>query len=758
VVLKAYIAAVAALAVLASVVAGRTVPATHHIAAHDALLLAVLVLLAERIQVRDHHAGEHIGALNLMEGVLAPLVLFTSGTAAVLICTAALLVADLQQRQQRQAPLKVVFNVSQWVLATAAGSLTLHELVQARHASLLLALPLTMLLMSAVNHAAITVVLALATGSAGRDLTGGPAFRHGFLARLVSSAAAATTGMCLVALYRWNSWLVALGVLFLVGLARAGQANADVHTDRRRLAALQQATHCLVSSVDLTDALPSFLNAVRDGFEVRRAEVVLRGPGGIRTFSAAATGFAAGEADPALSQLLRSGGAITVDRGRGEDQLLAAVRALGHSRALAVPLQAATGTLGALVLYDRLGVEGFAAGERQVAEALGSELVGFLQRVELMRAFDDERRKLTGIVESTSDGILTIDADGVITSWNRGIAEITGFRPDEMVGTRHIGLLRPRDSSGRDVMIERWARSAADPVLPTELQVVGASGRTVWLSCSHSRIAGSSGGADVLVIVARNVTQARELERLKDDFIAVVSHELRTPLVPIKGWAQTLLHRGTRLTDDQRRTAVQSILAQAQKLESLILNILEASRIEAGRHNAEAVADLGAIALHVVQDTLAARPERLIRLRPAGVPTEVCGSPVWIERAVSNLVANAVKYSPDDEPIDVTIDVYPGELVLAVTDRGPGIAPAAHERIFERFERLEGASTQTGTGLGLYITRRLARAMNGDVTVSSVPGAGSTFLLRLPLASSLRLPRQRAALDAEAAAPVARLG
>src|SRR5947208_1413196 len=139
-------------------------------------------------------------------------------------------------------------------------------------------------------------------------------------------------------------------------------------------------------------------------------------------------------------------------------------------------------------------------------------------------------------------------------------------------------------------------------------------------SCSYSRIPAGEGRRDQIVVVARNITKARELERLKDDFVAVVSHELRTPLVPIKGWAQTLLNRGDRLTDDQRRTAVQSILAQAQKLESLVLNILEASRIEAGRNDSEGTSDVAAVVARIVDDSLSSRPDRQVRLRPPAVP------------------------------------------------------------------------------------------------------------------------------------------
>jgi signal transduction histidine kinase len=112
----------------------------------------------------------------------------------------------------------------------------------------------------------------------------------------------------------------------------------------------------------------------------------------------------------------------------------------------------------------------------------------------------------------------------------------------------------------------------------------------------------------------------------------------------------------------------------------------------------------------------------------------VQGSAVWIERIVSNLVANAVKYSPKPEPVDVDVSTDNGDVVVTVTDHGPGIPLEDQERIFARFERLAATATQTGTGLGLYITRRLARGMGGDVTVCSAPGAGSTFALRLPAA------------------------
>jgi PAS domain S-box-containing protein len=749
--LKVYVGAVTALAVTVAIWAGVVVPAPDEPHLRDVLLLGLLVLLAERLQVRHYHDGAHIGALNLMEGILAPLVLFSSGRTAVLVCAVAIFLADAFGSNSR---IKVLFNVSQWTLAAGVGSLVVHAMRQGSSSSLLVVI-VAMIAMSLVNQTAVSTVLAIATGAV-HDAKRMKAFLVGVLGRLVSNGAALTTGLCLVALYFWNPWLLVLGVGFLTGIAATGRANAALHADRLRLEGLQRATHALATSLDVSSALPVFLAEARAGFEVRAAQLVLFGdPTPVvhtctdRPDGSYDVGNRPHELAELLAQTLVEPVHLSVDTVASD--VGAALEETGHQRAVAVPLRSGPATIGMVLLYDRIGMEGFEKGELTIGAALGRELVGFLDRVDLVQAIDEERQKLADILGSTSDGILTLEADGQVTSWNQGLSDITGYSAAEMVGTRHVSLLRTRDAAGRDVLVERWLDGCDAETgairLPAELQIITADGATVWLSCSYSRIPAAEQSRDVLVIVARNVTQARELEKLKDDFVAVVSHELRTPLVPIKGWAQTLINRGDRLTDDQRRTAVQSILSQAQKLESLVLNILEASRIESGSLDGEGVADVAAIAMRIVDDTVGARPDRTVRMQPPSVPCQVRGSAVWVERAVSNLVANAVKYSPDEQPVDVLVRLDGDDVVVSVTDRGPGIATDAQDRIFERFERLEETRTQTGTGLGLYITRRLARAMGGDVEVSSMPGAGSTFLLRLPAVHVARLPEPRTTAD-----------
>ncbi len=745
---RIYVAAVTALAAAVACWAGVTVRAAQQPKLPAIALLVVLIVLAESLQVRRYHR-DNIDALVVMEGMLAPLVLVASGWTVVGVTVIALAIGD---SLRRNPSIKVVFNVAQWTAAAALASLVMAHLRPAQIDSprTLGVLIFAMLVMSAVNQSAMAGVLYVVTGSpaSARD---GDKLRDVLTGHVVSITAGLASGVCLTAAYLWSPWTLVVGIVVVVGMHTAGQAFASLRADGVRLAGLQRATHALATSIDAASGLPAFLAEARLGFEVREVQLVLFTERGATVHSCTGTvdtGYTVMNgvhplADAIAADLPEPARLEATDGSRAAELLSGS----GHTRVLAVPLHSAGTTIGVLFLYDRIGMEGFEAGELTIADALAREVVGFLERVDLLREIDEERRKLAEILGATSDGIFSIESDGTVSSWNAGLVAITGYQAQEIVGTRHFGLLRPRDAQGRDVLLERWVDLVDKPgAMPTELQIVSAEGHSVWLSCSYSRIEANENRRDVLVVVARNITQARELERLKDDFVAVVSHELRTPLVPIKGWAQTLLNRGDRLNDDQRRTAVQSILAQAQKLESLVLNILEASRIEAGRADGEGSADVAGIAARLVDDTLASRPEREIRLRPPSVPCTVKGSAVWVERAVSNLLANAIKYSPDDEPVDVVITAQGSDVLVAVTDRGPGIAAEAQERIFERFERLEETRKQTGTGLGLYITRRLARAMGGDVTVSSVPGAGSTFLLRLPLApvsTAAVMPEQR---------------
>src|SRR3954447_24517164 len=503
---KIYVGAVAIVAALAGVLSGLTVPTAMHPTPLALLLIIALIALSEARQVRYYHHDE-VDALNLMEGMLAPLIFTAGGTTVIVVCAVGLIIGDAVRRNPF---VKTAFNVSQWVLAASLGSLVLHALRPYTHGQgeLLGALLLALLTMSLVNLLALsgvlTVVAGSPIGSRDRSKLGAVAIGHG-----VGILASLVTGICLAAAYLFTPWTLLIGFVFILAMHLSGHANASLRADGVRLAGLQRATHALATSMRVDDAIPVFLRETRAGFEVRTVQLAL--------FTAQSTEiYTTGEPIGAdcdhvsgqheLAELLvpvvKEPARFNV--GVGDVYVSAALERTGHQRCLAAPLRSGGRTIGMLLLYDRFGMEGFEHGELSIAAALARELVGFIERVDLLAEIEAERRKLAEILESTSDGILTIDADGVITSWNAGLATITGYPAEEMVETRHFGLLRPRDAAGRDVLIERW-REMFDTTagLPAELQIVSSDGHSIWLSCSYSRIAATEERVETLVVVAR---------------------------------------------------------------------------------------------------------------------------------------------------------------------------------------------------------------------------------------------------------------
>jgi signal transduction histidine kinase len=235
----------------------------------------------------------------------------------------------------------------------------------------------------------------------------------------------------------------------------------------------------------------------------------------------------------------------------------------------------------------------------------------------------------------------------------------------------------------------------------------------------------------------------RELDEMKSDFIAITSHELRTPLSAVRGFVDMLRRRGDDLDPAETEEFLGIIALQTDRLIRLVEDLLVVSRIEAGK----LVLDPGEIATAALLDQLmqglSEHSHRVhIRLEP-GTPDTLLVDTQRLLQVLTNLLQNALKYSPDGSPVEVVAaSTAEGTVTFTVTDHGPGIDPTELERIFERFHQTEAAQTRKseGFGLGLYITRQLVEAMGGWIDVSSTVGTGSTFSVTIPVARNLLVP------------------
>lgn len=352
----------------------------------------------------------------------------------------------------------------------------------------------------------------------------------------------------------------------------------------------------------------------------------------------------------------------------------------------------------------------------------------------LVRSVREGDRVRNLIVEHASDGIFVVSSDGRILSWNPAMERITGFPKDEAIGGNWRDVLCLSESNGD---APERSGNGHGPQAGTSARILRKNGTEGWIQYSSNTMSSRDGKVSAMVLVVHDVTAEREADQLKSDFVATISHELRTPLTPLKGFLSTLLQGTVDASEEARQEYYQIMLKQTNRLERLITDLLEVSRVE----SAEPLIDCHPVELSApisehIRAFLDQHPGRIIRMHVPARPIMVQADPSPLGLVVSNLISNALKYSPPDAPVEVTVAVGQDRAIISVHDQGDGIPLIEQGRIFDRFYQVESGHTRStgGAGLGLYIARRLVEAMSGRLWVDSEPGRGSTFSFSLPLA------------------------
>jgi two-component system, OmpR family, phosphate regulon sensor histidine kinase PhoR len=342
----------------------------------------------------------------------------------------------------------------------------------------------------------------------------------------------------------------------------------------------------------------------------------------------------------------------------------------------------------------------------------------------------EERGQAALVLGYVADGVFLVDANGTVQLWNPAAEAITGISAEAVLGLPVEEAIPGWDSLAEAVTIASAPATCTAPAATLRVQI---RDRELWLS-----VAGVS-FADGTVYAFRDRTEERRLEELKTDFIATVSHELRTPIAAVHGAAQTLVREDVVFTEDLRRRLLSVISDQSERLAHLVSDILLTSEVESDRLVlASEQVDVVDVARRAIEAGRAHAPDEL-SLELVAPPNLV---PVSTDReklrqVLVNLVANAIKYSPGTGRIEVQLELLENHLRIAVRDEGVGIPQSEQQRIFEKFYRVPNMINEvSGTGLGLYICRKLVRRMEGSIWVESVEGIGSTFFVELPLASA----------------------
>jgi PAS domain S-box-containing protein len=417
---------------------------------------------------------------------------------------------------------------------------------------------------------------------------------------------------------------------------------------------------------------------------------------------------------------------LLVEAAQGDERLLEIVRELGLRSAITVPLVARGRALGALSLIRDEGAPRYTELDLDLASELARRSASAVDNASLYR--EAERRgDASRALAHVDDGVVLLDQDGAVVSFNPAAARILGVDHSALVGETAVGAI-----GGWSEIEENAKPEPGDTRGPVTLPLVQSGGDERWISVSGVDF------GDGVVYALRDVTEERRLERARSDFVATASHELRTPLAAVLGAVKTLRREDVTFEPEQREELMDMIDREAERLSGIVAQILLTGQLDAGRLPLQ-VDRFDPVAL--TQDVVDSAELHLpngIELRveaPEDIPP-VAGDANQLRQVISNLVDNAIKYSPQGGDVELRLNQNGQFARIEVVDAGLGIPRDEHERIFEKFYRLDPALTRgvNGTGLGLYISKELVERMNGRISVDSEPGRGSTFVVEVPLA------------------------
>ncbi|MCI0831578.1 MAG: PAS domain-containing protein [Chloroflexi bacterium] len=370
-------------------------------------------------------------------------------------------------------------------------------------------------------------------------------------------------------------------------------------------------------------------------------------------------------------------------------------------------------------------------GTRLPAEDAG-ELAGAFQDFnEMARSFEErveaasqERNRLMAAINSSVDAVVALGEDGVVRFANAAAETLVGKGEDLLVGQPLAWAVADGD------VIDAVRRAREEGVASRHL--IERPNRQV-LEAYVAPIAG--GGEWTLLVVFHDVTESKRLDDVRRDFVANVSHELRTPLSAVKSVIETL-QGGAVDEPDVARDFLARAETEVERLVQLLEELLALSRLESGDlHFTEHPLDMRDVVRSVGQ-RMAPHAQRAgvdLRVDVDGRVQGVSGDPAALERAIVNLVDNAIKFTPKGGSVDLSSRADDGSVTIVVADTGAGIDPLDLPRVFERFFKADRARQRGGTGLGLAIVKHTVEAHGGSIGVESQLGAGSVFRLKLPL-------------------------
>ena len=408
---------------------------------------------------------------------------------------------------------------------------------------------------------------------------------------------------------------------------------------------------------------------------------------------------------------------------------------LGLFNGTGLPLAAHGHVIGVIFLF-RNYPDLFTANDRVLLQAFADQAAVAVYNAKLYGQINYEKQRLDALLDSVADGILILNADHTVERCNVAFEKLAGEQREQIVGKDHRLVIRwAREPQGTTL---EEAENGGWPLTPhATLYVEGDLERSLPpplpVGITYAPLLSEDGKLRNLVLSVRDITHFRTAEEIKSTFISVISHELRTPVTLIKGYASTLRRDDAKWDRSFVRDSLAVIEEEADRLSKMIDDLLDASRLQAGGININLTdVSLPALAGRVAERFTPQSQKHTIRADfPPKFPI-IPGDEMRLDQVLVNLVSNAIKYAPNGEII-ISGSVRPEQIVVSVSDEGPGIDTRDLPHIFDRFYRSTDAAKQTkGAGLGLYLARAIVEAHGGRIWAEPKTDLGARICFSLP--------------------------
>lgn len=452
------------------------------------------------------------------------------------------------------------------------------------------------------------------------------------------------------------------------------------------------------------------------------------------------------DAPGGVQGVLRTGeplliGSIPMEMYEGlDEERLAVARELDLTSYLCVPMSTRGRIYGAIAFASAESRHHYDAKDLEVAEHMARRAAAAIENALSHQEAESERAKFEIIVSTVGYGVCHVTQSGEVTYINTAAASLLGISPADAIGRTPCKVLHgPNCAPGSCTL----AASRLDVAFQARELFATASGEELPVELLASPISVHD-RANGTVLVFHDIRERLEQERAKDDFVAFASHELRSPLTPVLGMANWLSRKAESAADHYDSDDLDAILTlkeESQRLARVVDTFLDLSRIEAGRLllDTEPMDILACLEAELA--SLRQRyPHAEVALDALPQPIHAISDPVRFRQVAANLLENAVKYGDPDAPrVDVTLHREAEHAVLSVRDNGDGIDAIDLPRIFARFYRAESERVRrkAGLGIGLYVTKQIVDAADGNLTVESHAARGSAFTVRWPLRAAL---------------------